>query len=95
VSGSSGTSEYEPESDEWKDVDCNKDASSKDKRKRKCNDAIERNDDDVLETKDNVLEDEFHNVEDIETNDVDWEVAISSLRKFKRYRESGSSEGSN
>ncbi|KAJ8424369.1 hypothetical protein Cgig2_007818 [Carnegiea gigantea] len=78
VSGSSGTSEYEPEFDEWEDVDYNDDASSKDQRKRKCNDAIERNDDDVLEAKDDVLEDELHNMENIETSDEE---------KFKRHKE--------
>ncbi|KAJ8447034.1 hypothetical protein Cgig2_033603 [Carnegiea gigantea] len=63
------------------------DASSRDKRKRKCNDAIERNDDDILETEDDVLKDELHNVEDIETSDEEWEVAINNLRKFKRHGE--------
>ncbi|KAJ8426983.1 hypothetical protein Cgig2_033841 [Carnegiea gigantea] len=58
-----------------------KDSSSKDKRKRKCNDAIERNDDNLLEIEDDVLEDELQNVEDIETSDEEWEVAINNLRK--------------
>ena len=71
VSGSSRTSVYDPEFDKWDDVDCNKDASSKDKRKRKCNDAIERNDDNLLEIEVDVLQDELHNVEDIETSDED------------------------
>ncbi|KAJ8450695.1 hypothetical protein Cgig2_021167 [Carnegiea gigantea] len=70
-----------------KDVDCNEDASSKDKRKRKYNDAIERNDDDVLKIEDDILEDELHNVENIETSDEEWEVTINNLRKFKRHRE--------
>ncbi|KAJ8430597.1 hypothetical protein Cgig2_001682 [Carnegiea gigantea] len=69
VSGSSRTSVYEPNSNELEDVDCNEDAISKDKTKRKCNDAIERNDDDLLETEDDVLEDELHNVEDTEISD--------------------------
>ncbi|KAJ8426598.1 hypothetical protein Cgig2_013175 [Carnegiea gigantea] len=87
ISGFSRTSVYEPESDEWEDMACNEDASSKDKRKRKYNDATERNDDDVLKTKDDVLEDELHNVEDIETSDKELEVTINSLRKFKIYKE--------
>ncbi|KAJ8438978.1 hypothetical protein Cgig2_018889 [Carnegiea gigantea] len=75
------------ESNEWQDVDDNEDGSSNDQRKRKCNDAIKINDDYLLETEDDVREDELRNVEDIETSDEEWEVAINNLRKFKTHRE--------